>query len=79
MAGFELTSEASAGSRRAVQECVLFLLVLALCLLSAFPAYAAPSGFTYCGPDGDACDLRGVEAFVTFGAGEGSCDTAGAT
>lgn len=78
MAGFDLTIEGPAASRRTVQEVVLFLLVIVLSVLAAAPAYAAPSGFTFCAGEGEACDLRTLTGYVTFGAGEGSCDlTAG--
>lgn len=53
-------------------------LFMVLALVISYPAAAAPSGFTFCSGEGEACDLRGVDAYVTFGAGEGSCSlTAG--
>ena len=49
------------------------LAILLLALSGA--AHAAPSGFTQCAPEGEACDLRGIDAYVTFGTGSGTCDT----
>lgn len=54
---------------------LLAILLLALC----GAVHAAPSGFTQCAPEGEACDLRGIDAYVTFGTGSGTCDTAAST
>lgn len=54
------------------------IILAALALAFTVPSFAAPSGFTFCAGEGEACDLRGVDAYVTFGAGEASCNlTAG--
>lgn len=73
MAGFDLTIEHVPADRRTVREIVLLLLVCVLAML-ANTAHAAPSGFTFCSGEGEPCDLRNINAYVTFGAGEGSCD-----
>lgn len=66
-------------SWRCIREYVLFALVVVLSLLASEKACAAPSGFSFCSGEGEACDLRGVDAWVTFGAGEGSCDVTAGT
>lgn len=50
-----------------------------LLALGPLVANAAPSGFAFCGPDGDVCDLIGRDGYVTFGAGTGSCDVSALT
>jgi len=54
------------------------VIVLVLALLSG-AAHAAPTGMTLCAPEGEACDLRGIDAWVTFGTGSGSCDISATT
>lgn len=56
------------------RKVLLAFLLVVLLVLVCRPAVAAPSGFTHCAAENSYCELSGVDVYITFGAGEGSCD-----